>query len=88
MIEIAALVWDEWNLKHIARHEVDSTEVREVCESEVEVRVSYRKRLLLLGKTKQGRRLLVVLSPEDRKRKPYLKGEFYVITAFERKEVL
>jgi len=41
------------------------------------------KRFLLIGKTKRGRQLAIVLSPEDRNLEIYGNGFYYVITAFE-----
>jgi hypothetical protein len=34
MIFIRRLVWDSWNVAHIARHEVTPDEVEEVCHGE------------------------------------------------------
>lgn len=36
-----------------------------------------------MGKTKTGRKISVVLSPENENLQPYKLGEYYVITAFE-----
>lgn len=45
---------------------------------------SYRKRLLIFGKTKQGRLIAIVLSPEDRNLEPYGNDLYYPITVFEK----
>ncbi len=84
MIVITGLVWDEWNREHLARHSISPEEVEEVCHGNYEITESYRKRLLIVGKTKRGRKIAVVLSPEDRNLKYYGKGIYYVITAFEK----
>jgi hypothetical protein len=34
MIHIRRLIWDDWNIAHIARHEVSPDEVEEVCDAE------------------------------------------------------
>lgn len=83
-IKIKGFIWDGWNKEHIAKHDVTVAEVEEACHAKPEIVDSYRKRLLLFGKTKNGRMLAVVLSPEDRNFQPYPKGIFYVITAFEK----
>ncbi|HWY79741.1 MAG TPA: DUF4258 domain-containing protein [Candidatus Sulfotelmatobacter sp.] len=81
---VTGLIWDEWNKEHIARHNVSIKEVEEVCQSNYQVIESYRKRILILGKTKAKRNLAVVLSPEDRNLKYYGSGIYYIITAFEK----
>lgn len=49
MIFLRKLVWDSWNVAHIARHEVTPNEVEEVCHGEYIVRQTYDDRLLLIG---------------------------------------
>lgn len=83
MVVVKGLIWDEWNKKHIGKHGVLSREVEEVCHGKYKTVESYRKRILVLGKTKNGRRLAVILSPEDRNFVEYGNGIYYPITAFE-----
>jgi len=83
MIIVKRLIWDDWNKNHIAKHGITINEIEVVCHGEHEARESYRKRFLLIGKTKRGRQLAIVLSPEDRDLKIYGNGFYYVITAFE-----
>lgn len=64
MIFIRRLIWDNWNLGHIARHAVIPEEVEEVCHSNPLVLESYKERLLLIGSTLSGKMLAVVLDPE------------------------
>jgi len=82
MIIVGGLIWDDWNKEHIAKHGILLEEVEEVCHGRNEVVESYRKRLLVIGKTKQGKVIAVVLSPEDRNLQPYGNGIYYPITAF------
>jgi uncharacterized DUF497 family protein len=82
-IIINTLIWDEWNRAHIARHGVTAEEVEEVCYGNFEIIESYRKRLQLKGYTKKRRKLLIALSPEDKKLQVYGEGVYYPITAFE-----
>lgn len=84
MIKIKGLIWDDWNKQHIAKHGVSSEEVEEVCQGKYDIIESYRKRLLIVGKTKKERLLAIVLSPEDRNLELYGNGIYYLITAFEK----
>lgn len=84
MVEVQGLVWDDWNKEHLKSHGVTIEEVEEVCHREHQAQESYRKRILLVGKTTKGRMLAVVLSPEDRNLQPYRDGTYYVVTAFEK----
>ncbi|OGK15006.1 hypothetical protein A2774_01155 [Candidatus Roizmanbacteria bacterium RIFCSPHIGHO2_01_FULL_39_12c] len=83
MIKVRGLIWDDWNKKHLANHSVTPEEVEEVCHSKFRAVTSYRGRIQLMGKTKKGRGLIIILSPEGRDLKPYGNDIYYVITAFE-----
>ena len=74
MAFVQRLVWDTWNVAHIARHEVAPEEVEEVCHGEPLARRSYRNRIILIGPTDVGRMLAVVLDPEA-------EGVYYPVTA-------
>ncbi len=64
MLYLRHLVWDEWNISHIARHGVTPEEVEDACRAEfVHFRETYKMRLLLIGETRTGRVLAVVLGP-------------------------
>jgi uncharacterized DUF497 family protein len=82
MTTIVGLIWDDWNKEHIAKHGISVQEVEEVCQGELEIIESYRKRILLVGQTKRGKNIAVVLSPEDRDLQAYGQGLYYPITAF------
>ncbi|MBI4067235.1 BrnT family toxin [Candidatus Gottesmanbacteria bacterium] len=84
MTVIKSLVWDEWNRVHIQRHSVTIEEVEEVCRRKYKEIKSYRKRFLLIGKTKTDRILAVVITPEDRNGISYGEGIYYVVTAYEK----
>lgn len=75
MIRIRRLIWDEWNLAHIARHQVVPEEVNEVCHGNVLVQQGHSGRIVLIGPTMSGRMVEVVLDPEQEQ------GVFYVVTA-------
>lgn len=74
MIEIPLLVWDEWNVAHIARHGVSPEDVEQVCHADHHVSETYDGRLRLIGLTAQGRMLTVILAPKD-------EGVYYPVTA-------
>ncbi len=64
MIDLRHLVWDEWNVPHIARHSVTPEEVEAACHADpVLYRRSYKDRLMLLGETSTGRVLAIVIGP-------------------------
>lgn len=84
MIVVTGLIWDDWNKTHITNHNILPEEVEEICHTTHQIVESYRKRLLLIGKTKKGRTLAIVLSPEDRNLQKYGNGIYYPITAFEK----
>jgi uncharacterized DUF497 family protein len=75
MIFIRRLIWDSWNVAHIARHEVTSDEVEEVCHGEYIARQTYDERLLLIGPALNGRILVVILGPTEKR------GVYYPVTA-------
>lgn len=74
-MRIERLEWDEHNLEHIARHDVEDCEVEEVVWGDpVFRRVRRTDRYQGFGQTEAGRYLMVVI---DR-----LQGDnFYVVTA-------
>lgn len=86
MLTVKELIWDDWNLAHIQKHKVSQQEILEVFKDYYRIKESYRKRLLIVGKTKSKRILVIILSPEDRNLRAYNPGVYYVITAFEIKE--
>ena len=74
MVVIQQLLWDEWNVAHILRHDVTPDEVEEICRGEHIALQSYAGRLMLIGLTR-GRILAAVLAPQEGE------GVFYVVTA-------
>src|SRR5262245_53142328 len=74
MVEIHRLIWDPWNVGHIARHQVTLREVEEVCHPKPLVQQGNIGRIALVGPTVAGRMLAVILDPQG-------DGAFYVVTA-------
>lgn len=63
MVFVRKLVWDAWNVGHIARHEVTPDEVEEACRGFTHASRTYRGRLRVIGQTTSGRTLTVILAP-------------------------
>jgi len=77
VIRVKKLIWDSWNIKHIARHNVTTEEVEAVCHGIIHILQGQQKRrLLLTGPTEEKRMLSVVLESQGR-------GKYYPITAFD-----
>lgn len=64
MVYVRRLVWDAWNVDHIARHGVAPEEVEEVCHRETMTSETYNGRLRLLGTSFAGRMLTIILAPQ------------------------
>ena len=75
MLLVRRLVWESWNVGHIARHAVLPEEVEQVCHSDPVVQAGKKGRLLVFGPTREGRMLAVVLDPEPEA------GVYYPVTA-------
>ena len=76
MINIRRLIWDEWNVAHIARHSVTPEEVEQVCHTDPVTQKGKKGRLLVFGPTKNARMLTVILNSEKGK------GVYYPVTAY------
>lgn len=74
MIVIRRLIWDDWNVDHIARHGVTPEDVEEVCQGSYLVRQTYGGRLMVIGPNAAGNLLSAILAPEG-------EGAYYVVTA-------
>ncbi len=75
MLYIQRLIWDDWNVAHIARHDVNPQQVEEVCHSDYIALASHTNRIIVFGLTNAGRVLAVVLNPHEEE------GVYYVVTA-------
>jgi hypothetical protein len=51
MLSIRRLIWDPWNVGHIARHRVTPEEVEEVCHGEPVTSQTYKGRIRVVGPT-------------------------------------
>lgn len=68
------LVWDDWNIEHVKKHQVSKEEIEQVYTSKTIKSQTYLNRILILGKTKKGRLLTIVVSQGKQK-------EQYIISA-------
>ncbi len=77
LIDVDRLVWDDWNTTHIReRHQLTRDEVEEAVAGEPIARQTYKNRLLVLGPTRAGRMLAVVIGPV-----PDDPGAYYTFSA-------
>ncbi|MGH2617309.1 MAG: BrnT family toxin [Thermomicrobiales bacterium] len=74
--EIERLDWDEWNSEHLAKHGVTREEVEDAIKADTVARATYKERFLVLGPTRAGRILAVVIGPV-----PGQPGAFYTFSA-------
>lgn len=74
MIAIRSLVWDDWNIAHITRHNISRNEVEEICHGSFVPLIGKKGRHVLIGKTHTDRMISVVI---ERKHD----GVWYVVTA-------
>ena len=76
MIFIRKLIWDTWNINHIAKHHVLPDEVEEICHgSPVILQGQQKKRLVLIGPTEEERVLTIILESNGH-------GTYYPVTAY------
>jgi uncharacterized DUF497 family protein len=74
VLAVRRLVWDPWNVNHIARHDVSPEEVEQVCYGRHVILESYKERLLLIGRAQAGRMLAVILEA-------VAQDTYYVVTS-------
>lgn len=73
-IEVNKLVWDKANKEHINKHSVAVKEVDEICFRKVKAKLAKFGRYLVMGETKEGRKLTIILAPKG-------ENSFYVVSA-------
>ena len=81
---IKKLIWDRWNIEHIARHNVEPAEVEFVCQSKNLFNKWKNKLYRVIGQTEQGRYLTIYLAPRE---KGYYPATARDATDKERKEL-
>jgi len=78
-MKIDSLYWDDENIEHISKHNVNPQEVEDVCFGTHIIRREGDRRYILSGQSANGRYLNVVIERVG-------KGLFRPITAFEMSE--
>jgi hypothetical protein len=73
-VRFSAVLWEHWNIAHIARHGVEQYEVEEFLELNPLIRKSRAGSYALFGQTDVGRYLVVIVAPRAH-------AMAYVITA-------
>ena len=71
---IKNLIWDDWNIEHIAKHNVTPDEIGEVCKGKHFSKIGKQGTYSIIGQTQAGRYLTIILSPKGA-------GNFYTVTA-------
>ena len=71
---IKNLIWDEWNIEHIARHGANPEEIEQVCQGKHLANNLENKTYRIIGQTANGRYLTIFLSPRN-------KQSYYPVTA-------
>lgn len=74
MISIDKLIWNDWNIVHIAKHNVTPDEVEQVCHSKYVTFETYKRRIALIGPTETGHMIFIILAPKE-------EGVYYPVTA-------
>ncbi len=72
-IKITSLVWDDWIINHIRKHNVKREEVEESINNIITHKQSYKERINFLGRT--GKRILSVIIKKESKER------YLIITA-------
>lgn len=75
-IVIKMLLWDDWNVAHIAEHGIMPEEVEEISSSDLMIQQGRKGRLAVTGITKADRMITVILDSEAEE------GVYYVVTAY------
>lgn len=73
---VEEIVWDGWNLRHIAEHDVVAAQVEQVLLGKPVFAGSYKDRLVAIGPDASERILAVVIGPT-----PGTSTRFYVFSA-------
>lgn len=74
-MKISRLIWDNWNILHIARHGVTREDIEQVCQREFAVRDGKKERFLVIGTNNSEKFIAIVVDPESEE------GVYYPVTA-------
>ncbi len=65
-VKKSELVWDEWNVEHLAKHKVKTSEAEEALIDRIRAKKGYKGRLIVFGKTKTHRLLAIVIKKTNK----------------------
>ncbi|MEO8611646.1 MAG: BrnT family toxin [Chloroflexota bacterium] len=71
---VTRLIWDDWNVAHIAKHNVTPAEVEELIQDMYVIKEAHSGRSMVLGMTQAGRVLAVIIRFQG-------SAGYYVVTA-------
>ena len=71
---IKNLIWDEWNIEHIAKHRVKPEEAEQACQGKHLANKWKNKTYRIIGRTTSGRYLTIFLASRN-------KQSYYPVTA-------
>lgn len=92
-ILVEHLIWSDANIAHIARHQINPSEVEEVCFGEHMATDSYGGRVLVIGSTQDGKVLTIILHEKEERvffpvtARPASRKERKLYEAYQTKEV-
>lgn len=69
-IKINQLIWDEWNLEHIKKHNVKKQEIENAIRDIKAHREGYSGRMILIGRS--GKRILSMITVKEKLNKYYI----------------
>lgn len=69
-IVLEQLVWDDWNKKHIKKHQVSVKEVEEAISRILTHRAGYSGKIILIGRS--GKRILAMIVAKEQGNKYYV----------------
>lgn len=72
-IRLKQLIWDNWNINHIKKHNVTVKEAEEAVSNILAHRMGYGRKIILIGRS--GKRLLAMIMAHEQENK------YYVVTA-------
>ena len=75
MVFVRRLLWDLWNVSHIAQHGVTVDDVEEACARSPLEYETYAGRLRLVGRNAAGNLLTIIVAPTPDD------GVYYTVTA-------
>lgn len=68
-IVLEQLIWNDWNIEHIKKHNVSSKEVEEAISNILAHRMGYGRKIILIGRS--GKRLLSMIVAKEKGNKYY-----------------